>query len=251
MRNIVAFDVETTGLDTNNDFVIQLSGVKFDEDFNILDEFNEYINPGLFEIEKEAFEKHGLTKEFILSNGKSMSVVGKDFLDFIDKCDLLSYNGNSFDIRVLSKDLKVFGYNISLDRVFFDSLSLETILNSRKLGVVYKKYTGKDIENAHNALSDVYATIEVFKNQLVKFAEQSISLDDIMNFDESKILSIDGMIKKSEDKIVFRKGKYRGKEFMTVCKNDPGYIKWFMTNPEFDIHTKDILRNYYTLHKNS
>ena len=39
MKNIVAFDVETTGLDTSKDFVIQLSGVKFDKDFNIIDSY--------------------------------------------------------------------------------------------------------------------------------------------------------------------------------------------------------------------
>ena len=67
----------------------------------------------------------------------------------------------------------------------------------------------------------------------------------VAGFDESKIFDVDGMIKKEGNDIIFRKGKYRGVEFMQVAKGDPGYIKWFMTNKDFSDHTKNILRNYY------
>ena len=247
MKNIVAFDVETTGLDTSKDFVIQLSGVKFDKDFNILGEFNEYVLPPHrdWEIAEGAFEKHGLTKEFIKENGRYIYDVGVEFLNFIDNCDLLSYNGNRFDVKMLSKDLKLVDLQFDLNRTFFDALALEAKLQPRTLDMIYKKYTGKDLENAHNALYDVKATIEIFKHQLNKFAEQDITLDEIMEFEESQIFDVDGMFKKEDDKIIFTKGKYRGVEFMEVCKNDAGYIKWYMNNPDFSNHTKNILRNYY------
>ena len=246
MKNIVAFDVETTGLDTSKDFVIQLSGVKFDKDFNILGEFNEYICPKSdFEIADGAFEKHGITKDFLLSVGNWMEVVGKEFLEFIADCDLLSYNGNRFDVKILSKDLKASGLDFDLNRTFFDALALEAKLQPRTLDTIYKKYTGKDLENAHNALYDVKATIEIFKHQLNKFAEQNITLDEIMGFEESQIFDVDGMFKKEDGKIIFTKGKYRGVEFMEVCKGDAGYIKWYMNNPDFSNHTKNILRAYY------
>ena len=252
MKNIVAFDVETTGLDTSKDFVIQLSGVKFDRDFNILGEFNEYVCPKYdFEIADGAFEKHGIAKDFLLSVGKWMDVVGKEFLEFIADCDLLSYNGNRFDVKILSKDLKAVGLDLDLNRTFYDALALEAKLQPRTLDAIYKKYTGKDLENAHNALYDVKATIEIFKHQLNVFAEQDITIDEIMGFEESQIFDVDGMFKKEEDKIIFTKGKYRGIEFMQICKEDPGYINWYMKNPDFSNHTKNILRNYYITNKKS
>lgn len=246
-KNIVAFDVETTGLDTSNDFVIQLAAIKINENFEIIDEFVEFVRPAnSFEISEGALEKHGFTKEYIMDNGRSMYNVGKEFMEFIDNCDMLSYNGNHFDIKILSKDLRAVGYEISInDRIFYDSLALERILNSNKLEAVYERYTGKKLEFAHNALYDVYATIEVFKHQINKFAEQDITLDQIMEFDESKIFCIDGMIKKDGEKILFAKGKYKDTEFMEVAKQDVGYIKWFMNNPGFDISTKNILKDYY------
>lgn len=246
-KNIVAFDVETTGLDTLNDFVIQLAGVKFNsEDFEIIEEFNAYVLPNVdFEISEGAFEKHQISKEFLERNGRSMQEVGSKFLEFIEGCDMLSYNGNSFDIKMLSKDLRLNGMEISLDRVWYDSLSLEKILMPRKLENVYERYTGMKLENGHNALFDVRATIEIFTHQLAAFQQQDITLDQIMEFDESKIFCVDGMIKKDGDNILFAKGKYKDVEFMEVAKQDVGYIKWFMNNPGFDINTKKILKEYY------
>lgn len=256
MRNIVAFDVETTGLDTSKDFVIQLSGVKFDKDFNILGEFNEYVCPKYdFEIADGAFEKHGITKDFLLSVGKWMEVVGKEFLEFISNCDLLSYNGNRFDVKILSKDLKAAGLDLDLNRTFYDALALEVKLQPRTLDTIYKKYTGKDLENAHNALYDVKATIEIFKHQMNSFkqdveisADPNVAVFDyVANFEESQIFDVDGMFKKEDDKIVFIKGKYKGAEFIEVASKDPGYINWYMKNPDFSNHTKNILRNYYII----
>lgn len=249
-RNIVAFDVETTGLDTSNDYVIQLSAVKFDIDFNIIAEMNKYVLPlKEFTIADGAFEKHGISKEYLVANGLPMKEVGEEFIEFIESCDMLSYNGNRFDVKILSKDLKAVGLDLDLNRTFYDALALEAKLQPRTLDAIYKKYTGKDLENAHNALYDVKATIEIFKHQLNTFTEQDVTLDEIMGFEESQIFDVDGMFKKEEDKIIFTKGKYRGIEFMQICKEDTGYIKWYMNNPDFSNHTKNILRNYYITNK--
>ena len=246
MRNIVAFDVETTGTDSSKDVIIQLAAVKFDKDFNRLDSYCCYVKPMEdFEIAPGAFEKHGLTKEFILDNGMPSNGVMEVFNAFCKDCDMLSYNGNTFDIKFIDKEMKAAGIEFSLDRVFYDSMKYEIMLHPRHLENVYKNYTGRDLDDAHNALADVNATIEVFKHQINKFAEQDITLDEIMGFEESQIFDIDGMFKKENDEIIFTKGKYRGVEFMQVCKCDPGYIKWYMNNPDFNNHTKNILRNYY------
>jgi DNA polymerase III epsilon subunit-like protein len=246
-KNIVAFDVETTGLSFKDDYIIQLSAVKIDRNFNEIGVFNHYIMPYAksWNITDEAFGKHGLTKEFIAENGEYLADVGLEFLAFIDGCDLLSYNGKGFDVKMLLKDLRNVGLNLDIKKVFYDSFLLEAKLNPRTLDAVYKRYTGKELDNSHNALFDVYATIEVFKHQLQQFDSQNITLDDIMNFDESKIFCVDNIITKVDDKIIFAIGKYKGHEFMEVASTDASYIKWIMTNDDFDITTKQTLREYY------
>ena len=257
MKNIVCYDVETTGLSTTTDKVIQLSAVKFNENFEIIDQFDEYIRPiGEWFMSEGAEEVHGISTKFLLENGKFLKDVGPKFLEFIDGCDILSYNGNRFDIKILTINLREVGLEFSLeDRVFFDSYLLETKLCSRKLGDVYKRYTGKELDGAHNALNDVIATVEVFKHQIESFQNQDIDMDEVMGFEEMKILSIDGMIKRSSnpnepEEIVFARGKYKDVGFLDVIDRDPGYVKWFMENKEFDIHTKNVLREYYAKTRN-
>lgn len=250
-KNIVAFDVETTGLSFKTDCIIQLAAVKFDRDFNIIDQMCHLVKPlHDFEIAEGAFEKHGISKEDILNNGKELIDVATEFLKMIDGCDMLSFNGRNFDVRMISKDFASVGLTFDFEnRVFFDSLLLETKLSPRNLEAVYKRYTGKDLDNAHNALADVLGTIEVFKYQVQLFANDNITLDDIMDFEESKIFCVDGMIRKEGDDIVFAKGKYKDHEFMSVARSDAGYIKWFMTNTEFAESTKNTLRQYYAMRR--
>lgn len=249
-KHIVAFDVETTGLSFTTDYIIQLAAVKFDTDFNIIDSMKYIVKPIKdFEIAEGAQEKHGITKEYVLETGTDLKIVAEEFLKFIDGCDMLSYNGRNFDVRMISKDFASVGLQFDINRVFYDSMLLEIKLNPRTLETIYKKYTGKDLIDAHDALVDVLATIEVFKYQVQSFANQDITLDDIMQMDESKIFCIDGMIKHDGDNILFAKGKYKDVEFMDVARKDVGYIKWFMTNPDFDYHTKQTLREYYAKNK--
>jgi hypothetical protein len=84
----------------------------------------------------------------------------------------------------------------------------------------------------------------------MEFGNAGYDMDQIMGFEEIKILSIDGMIKRSSnpnepEEIVFARGKYKDVDFMDVVQRDPGYVKWFMENKDFDIHTKNVLREYY------
>lgn len=245
---IVAFDIETTGLSFKNDYIVQISAVKFDsETFEKVDEFDTYVIPPVqsWEIAEGAFSKHGLTKEFIYENGIPLKAAAETFLSFLGDCDTLSHNGKNFDVRMISKDFKLVGLELNLDRVFFDSYLLETMLHPRHLENIYESYTGQKMEGAHNSLCDVYATVEVFRHQVELFKQQQMSLDDIMNLDESKLVCIDGMIKKDGDKILFAKGKHKDTEFMKVCEIDSDYVRWFMNNPEFDSLTKKTLKEYY------
>ena len=206
-KNIVAFDVETTGLSFTTDYIIQIAAVKFDTEFNIIDSMKYMVKPIKdFEIAEGAQEKHGITKEFVLENGTDLKIVAEEFLKFIDGCDMLSYNGKSFDVRMISKDFASVGLPFDINRVFYDSLLLESKLQPRTLEAVYKRYTGNDLIDAHDALADVLATIEVFKHQVQSFANQDITLDDIMQMEESKIFCVDGMIKHDGDNILFAKG---------------------------------------------
>ena len=246
---IVCWDVETTGLNPKEDFIIQLASSKFIKDtFEIIESKNWYIKPvHNYNISKSAMEVHGLTKEFIDANGVYFKEIAQEFFEFIKDADLLTYNGNSFDIKFLYEECKRWNLDLPITgKNFYDSFSMECKFRPRNLSSVYKNYTGEDLSDAHNALSDVNATIKVFQKQIESFA---LSFDDIDYWRENILLTPDGSIRNAaapgeEPRIVFAVGKYKDSEFMEITKTDPNYIKWYMENIASN-YTKNVLKEYY------
>ena len=252
MKDIVAFDVETTGLNPQKDYIIQLAMIKLDgETLEVKEQKKCYVRPeGEYEITPQAFEKHGITKEFLKQNGVNLRSVGQKIIDFFDGCDILTYNGNSFDVNFLYSNLKAVGFDFNIDgRTFYDAFLMYKKLHPSTLEAVYKYYTGEELEGAHDAYNDVKATIEVFKHL---HSTEGLIREDMNSMDENILYSPEKSITvrlMDDDKlIVFAMGKYKDEEFMTVCKKDPQYIKWFFDNVA-SIYTKTILKQYYMEHK--
>ena len=256
-KHIVAFDVETTGLNPQNDFIIQLVLKKIDsETLQVIDTREWYIEPiHAYEISSQAQEKHGITKQFLKEHGVALKDIAQEVIDFFDDCDVLTYNGNSFDVSFLYSNLKQIGYEFDIaDRVFYDAFLMYKKLHPSTLEAVYKHYTGKTLEGAHNAFNDVDATIEVFKHlhQGPGDKWEGLTRDDMLEMEENKIYSPEKSItiRKERDEILitFANGKHKDEEFMKVCKQDPSYIKWFMDTVASE-YTKRILRDYYREHR--
>ena len=255
-KNIVCFDVETTGLSPIEDYIIQLAMVKFDsQTFQIIDSRNWYIEPAhTYTITSGVYEDHGLTKEFLQENGVSLKDIAPEILQFVDDSDYLTYNGNSFDVKFIYKDLALFGFEFPIEgKVFYDAFSLYKIYHPSTLSAVYKSYTGEELDGAHDALADVKATIKVF--ECIQ-QEQSKELDEWSEMKECQMLSPEGSIRqatnmgKDGDYIVFSQGKYKDAEFYEVLQKDPSYVRWFGQNVATP-YTKKVLNEYVRKKKQS
>lgn len=251
---IVCWDVETTGLNPKEDFMIQLAVSKFSkETMEIIESKKWYVKPAHnYTISPQAQAVHGLTKEFIEANGVYFKELAPEFFKMIEDADLLTYNGNTFDIKFLNEECKRWGLPLPIvGKNFYDAFAMECRFHPRNLSAVYKSYTGVDLEDAHDALADVNATIEVFKNQIIK---HGVTFDEIDTWQENNLLTPDGSIRNTaaageELRIVFAVGKYKDSEFMEITKKDPGYIKWYMENIASD-YTKNVLSKYYAKNRN-
>lgn len=251
---IVCWDVETTGLNPKEDFMIQLAVSKFSkETMEIIESKKWYVKPAHnYTISPQAQAVHGLTKEFIEANGVYFKELAPELFKMIEDADLLTYNGNTFDIKFLNEECKRWGLPLPIvGKNFYDAFAMECRFHPRNLSAVYKSYTGLDLEDAHDALADVNATIEVFKNQVIK---HGVTFDEIDTWQENNLLTPDGSIRNTaaageELRIVFAVGKYKDSEFMEITKKDPGYIKWYMENIASD-YTKNVLSKYYAKNRN-
>ena len=109
MKDIVAFDLETTGLDRVKDQIIQIACIKFNrETKKVINKIMYYVQPvGEYDITIQAYKKHGIKKEF-LKDKPHFKDIAQEIFDFFKDCDILSYNGNNFDVPFLKYEfLKV------------------------------------------------------------------------------------------------------------------------------------------------
>lgn len=243
MNPLVVYDLETTGLDRKKDRIIQFAAIKVDlATDTIIDSKNIYIQPtGNYGIAIQAYIKHGITPTF-LKDKPSFKDVAKEILEFFEGCDILTYNGCSFDNQFLMMEFKRVGIEWDpTNFTNFDSFLTERRRNSSSLENVFQKYCGVTMAesglSAHDALSDVKATYEIFKHQnkiepveaeLILVADNTIA---IMEF-------------KNKMEACFSIGKYKSLPVKLVNKIDPNYIFWVLSDAsDFSNSTKNYIKN--------
>lgn len=217
----LTLDLETSGLNTNKDRIIQIAMILSDDNFNSIEEYSTLVNPGCdFEVSPGALEKTGITREMVEKSGTPIDEVLLKVEDMLGKADaLLTYNGNRFDIPFLYNAFARKGVILSLPNTILDALTVEQRHNSNKLVDTYRRYYGEDYSNARDALADVKATIAVFKKQSELYEDAG---------DNTAFISPENMVEidPSTHMLVFRTGKYKGKTVYKVCCYDAAYIKW-------------------------
>ncbi|MDR3341345.1 MAG: 3'-5' exonuclease [Treponema sp.] len=99
---LVAFDLETTGLDAKKDRIVEIGAVKFDKRGPIC-RFSTLINPGI-PMPAEAGRVNKITDE-MLRNKPSLEEVFPDFVHFIKDTVLVAHNA-PFDCGFINEKLK-------------------------------------------------------------------------------------------------------------------------------------------------
>ena len=97
-RPIVFFDLETTGVDTAKDRIVEISMVKVMPDGEQIVKTRK-LNPGMH-IPAEATAIHGITDEDV-RDCPTFAQVAKSLEQFIRGCDFGGFNSNRFDLPVL------------------------------------------------------------------------------------------------------------------------------------------------------
>ncbi len=239
-REIICFDLETTGLSSKDCGIVQFAALILDQDLNVIEEHNVLINPGDVVWNQSAIEVHGITKEKV-KGCKTFVERAKYIFNLFNNRDILTHNGNVFDIQFLYDKLSNVNddYTLRLGDVnVFDTLYIETKISSRKLGELFKKYTGETMEDAglsaHDALSDVKATLSIFKKQM--------TLTDI--FSMGAKLSTHKSLKYVGGVKCLSYGKYKHEPVESIIRQDPEYITWLVKSTGSKSLFKEIKEVY-------
>lgn len=239
IKDIVYFDVETTGIDTRADRIIEIYLLK--EKVNgDLDELHFYFNTDA-EIKPDALNKHGITKEFLMDKPyfKDSAVLIKDF---ITGCDLSGFNIINFDIAILYEELYRCGIKMNLFNCnVFDVFKILTVNEPRTLSGYYKRTFGEDFEDAHSAKSDVTATRRLFKHQVDLYydgiIDKKINTDVRTDNNDFRMLDYSGFFKIKQNVIYYNKGKYKNNP-VDVDMNYLKYISSDDSSAYFDVNVR-------------
>ena len=244
IRPLVVPDVETTGLNKETDYIIQFAAIKVDRQTgNIIDSMNLYIKPsGSYNITIQAYLKHHI-KPADLEDKPTFAEVADSIRDFIEGCDILTYNGNNFDLPFIKNEFKRAGKNIDFMKFnCYDAFLEEKRRNSNSLGSTFIRYTGHSMEEdglqPHDALSDVKATYKIFEEQQkVKEYGPEVRLT------EDNVLIMANFNGKEQP--VFNIGKYKELPISYVSTVDQGYLRWCVSeSASFVQSTKDYISKY-------
>lgn len=245
-KPIVFFDIETTGVSFTADRIIQFAGIKIMPNNEPAIGLNIRINP-LITIPAEATAVHSITNEMV--NGcppfKSVApAIGK----FIADSDLAGFNSNQFDVPFLYEEFARAELNWDLDGIkTIDVYQIECKLFPRTLEGAYKRYFDKEIKNAHDAMSDICATIEVLQEQLpiIESPDPKLisSVETFLSDGQKKTFDFGGKIYYNNDEIpCWSFGKNKDKPIA----NDMDYVRWVLTT-DFPAETKQKIRNFLNI----
>jgi len=241
------FDIESTGLDPQNDRIVQLAIMVIDEEGNVKVNKSKLYNPEI-PISKSAQETHGISDKHV-KDAPTFDEDAKKLKKLFEGKILIGYNLLRFDLPMLMAEFARAEVDVTFSGKYIDILLVEKKLNSNKLEDVYYRYTGEEMVDAHDALADINATRVVMEGQMKKvmreaeledpLAENADPLDLMYELSGTKdLVDITNKLKR-DDKgyLIFNFGKSMNKRVI----DDVNYANWILKE-NFPAQVKDLIR---------
>lgn len=201
-RPLVALDIESTGIDTANDRIVELSLIKIKPDGTRITA-TQRMNPTI-PISQGAFEAHGISDEDV-KDCKTFADYAPKLIKFLEGCDTLTYNGLRFDLPMLFNEFArcdIYYDYASVNHI--DAGNIFKINEERTLTAAVKFYCDRDHEGAHGAQADTEATIDVLLAQIERYPDMPESLADLAKYSnyDRQILDLSGKFTLDADGVV-------------------------------------------------
>lgn len=163
MRKLI-LDTETTGLDYQNDRIIELACLEVVNNEYTERKFHQYYNPDGVVISEQSEEIHGLSNSF-LRKFNSFDESLDDFIDFVGDAELVIHNAQ-FDISMINNALKRKNRpEIQIDRVFctLEMAKKKFPGSKNNLNALCRRFNiSLESREKHGALTDCFLLLRVF-----------------------------------------------------------------------------------------
>ena len=258
-EKVLAFDLETTGVSTSSDFIVQLALIGTLEDGTTV--HVEHIVKPKIRIPLDASRIHGIYNEDVRDK-PPLSAVADEITELIEGAILVGHNVRNFDFAMLKTEFLRMGrlapqpkpswtpWNLSGGCAFHGPTTLVHCANA----------TGFDLRRPHRA-ADAAATMLLFWRLSVEHAPAfRRSLSELERWivhgdgagDASELgrglndlepLDAMGKVRKDGDHLVLSFGRHRGRYLKEIQTSDPSYIGWLLSTLECE-DTKDRIKEH-------
>lgn len=180
-RPLVFLDLETTGLDTAKDRIVEIGLVKVLPG-GARETIVERMDPGI-DIPEPASKVHGIRNEDVrgLFGKPRFPKLATKLLAFLGDADLAGFNSISYDLPLFVSEcarhkveFTLAGRRLLDAKVVFHTKETSWdryIMGPRDLTAAVRFYCGRQLEGAHSAGADASATADVLLAQLERYPD--------------------------------------------------------------------------------
>jgi len=259
-HKVLAFDLETTGISTNNDRIVQIALIGADVDGSPI-HYEVLINPQR-PIPSGASNVHGIYDSDVRTK-PIFKNSANEIAQLMNGAVVVGHNARKFDMPLLQNEFYRCGVSPPKPEAILDTLEAVRrlkIARPHNLGAQCARH-GIDLSNAHDAAADAAASLLLlwklmrdhpanFRRSISEIEEWLINgevrkdeselgrtLSDLQSLDNNGRIKIDG------DAYILAFGRHRGKDLLAVEREDPQYVNW-LTSPkgiEDDLARQKIL----------
>jgi DNA polymerase-3 subunit epsilon len=228
-RPLVAFDLETTGLDLQQDRIVEISMVKIFPD-GTREVRTRRLNPGM-PIPPSASAVHGILDEDVRDCPR-FAQVANSLHALLADCDLTGFNVAKFDLPFLANEFQRCGLAFPAPGTHvLDSYRLYTLREPRDLGSALRYYCDREPMNAHSAEADAIAAADVLLGQLARYEDLPDTVDaleEIIHPRDPSWADATGKLAWRGEDLIVQFGQKKGRSLRDLLSTEPDFLRWIL-----------------------
>lgn len=243
-RPIAFIDLETTGLNRNEDRVVELGLLVLHPDGHVVDRVRRF-DPEI-PIPPEATAVHGISDADVAGEAPFRSRA-RSLVSLLEGCDLAGFNIRGFDLPLLLEEFRRCDIPFDLQgRRLIDAQMIFHREEPRDLTAAARFYLQDEHAGAHSAQGDVRITARVLGAQLARYPDLPEDINGLHAYcDEIRPFLTEfqrWFSGKDLDSYVFNRGKHRGKRLAEVAAGSPDYLDWMLRADSMPGEVLDAVR---------
>ena len=244
-RPLVCVDLEATGVWPGRDRIVQIAAASIFPNGSV-SMWSSLVNPEQ-PIPPAVTAIHGITDAMVAS-APTFKQLASTVATLLSDCDLTGYNVARFDQRLLAAEFgRVEIEDPTIGAHVIDAYTLFVRREPRSLDAALQFYgvpDGNTARRAHDARSDVEATVAVLAAQLQKYSDLPRTVEELhdwLNPTDPSRIDADGKLIWRDGVASVAFGEQAGTSLAELAAHDRSFLEWVLRK-DFSDEVKTIVR---------